>query len=905
MKTITLIALVIISSLIARAQTYEISFAAKGAGLTVDSVIVENLTQGIEESLGGNDILSLTVTIGINEQETDRDHRLLVFPNPMSGACQVIFEMGVSDMANIELIDITGKRIWFSHEKLASGMHSFRIDGLGKGLYILKISADEYLYSSKIISMNPADEQARLRYIGTIDAKMVHNPSSYLINPPGLKNGSSVVEMPYTSGDILKFRGKSGIHGAITMLVPSQSQVVTFLFIKCTDEDDNNYATVQIGSQFWMAENLNVGTRISSYQEQTDNNVIEKYCFENIDENCDTYGTLYQWNEMMQYEDAEGARGICPGGFHVPTQTEWQTMINYLGGESVAGGKLKENGLDHWLSPNTGATDASGFEALPGGWCAPDGTFLGGMTLNASFWTSTQLYSAPWFVNLDHDDAAAGMNDVGKEYGHSVRCIQDNAVELTALAGDTSKSWKLIHDVSTERYPLQVGPYDHTSIWWAAGLNNDEISIRQCQWNDEWIFGRDGTMSYITHGDFWADAGIFEPGYLCSGTDNMINLNGEDCSAWGDGVHQYALETGDDPKLRALGNGAFIGSYRVATDYEVMDLDPMVQDSIRYNLVKLSDGNVDTLIIEADYYFEIGDPYYGGYWRYVLVHYDNPEDEPPIPGNMPEASFSVTSDGLTVTCANTSLYGQQYLWDFGDGTTDTTFNAVHTYAYDDIYNITLTVTNTQGSDLASQEIWISETPLTIELLQGGPWKVRVAEYSIFVGPGMGDNSWWSVPLPCLDGSLIGTTDDWSCLPDDEFTFGSGGAFTYQAFGDVRNDGYFGVPNGCWDESALEGNGLYFASGTHSYAFTPASGEERPIITLTNGAGRAAFIGFYKGYYGGENSNEANPPNGGFNTNTYEVMGFIQAPDKDYLFISVDITSDHSGSAAWSAILERD
>jgi hypothetical protein len=91
--------------------------------------------------------------------------------------------------------------------------------------------------------------------------------------------------------------------------------------------------------------------------------------------------------------------------------------------------------------------------------------------------------------------------------------------------------------------------------------------------------------------------------------------------------------------------------------------------------------------------------------------------------------------------------------------------------------------------------------------------------------------------------------------------------------------------------------------THTFAFTPA-GSSRAIITLTNGPGFAAFIGFSKGYYGGENVNGADPPNGGNPTNRYEVMNYYELGEKEILIVTVDITSDHSGTAAWTMTLER-
>jgi hypothetical protein len=210
-----------------------------------------------------------------------------------------------------------------------------------------------------------------------------------------------------------------------------------------------------------------------------------------------------------------------------------------------------------------------------------------------------------------------------------VSIIDPNA-ELTKLVGDTAKTWKLLHDVSTHVYPLQVGPVDRSTIWWAVGYNNTEIANRPCMWNDEWTFKRDGTMIFNANGDYWAENPIFSPSNICQSTSNMISASGVDMSAWGDGVHRFRMDKGEKPKITALGKGAFIGFFKSATHYEVTKLNPMVQDSVTYDLIKIYDGVVDTLIIEAEYKFELTSTAPGGYWRYVLVHYDNPADEPPL-----------------------------------------------------------------------------------------------------------------------------------------------------------------------------------------------------------------------------------------------------------------------------------
>ncbi|MGV8115028.1 MAG: PKD domain-containing protein [Lentimicrobium sp.] len=478
--------------------------------------------------------------------------------------------------------------------------------------------------------------------------------------------------------------------------------------------------------------------------------------------------------------------------------------------------------------------------------------------------------------------------------------IADPDVELAKLVGATEKTWKLLRDVSTGRYPLEVGPANFSSIWWAMGRQNDELANRPCMLNDEWIFRRGGVMEFDSKGDYWAEGGVFFPSNTCASTEQMIGLSGEDLSAWGSGVHSFELTSGDQPKLKVIGLGAFIGLSKVATDAEVR----VPQQSVTYNIIKLTDGPVDTLILQTSY-MTGGTAPQPAYWRFVLVHYDNPLDEPPIPGPAPTAEFSFTASGRTITVTNTSTLADSYLWEFGDGQTSTENNPVHNYTTDGAFNIKLTATNANGFSTAMKFHFISKEGIVATDIQGGAWKVRLDEKSIFVGPAMASDGWWSLPLAYLDGSSTGV-DDWSCIANDEFIFSAGGVYEYKTNGNARNDGYFGGTNGCIsdDEIAGSGNGAAFGSGIHTWAFTPASGSNRAKITLTNGANRAAFIGFYKGYFGGENMNASDPPNGGNSTNTYEVVGYANTGTKEYLFVTVDVSAVHDGSSSWSAVLER-
>jgi len=182
------------------------------------------------------------------------------------------------------------------------------------------------------------------------------------------------------------------------------------------------YHTVQIGTQCWFKENLNIGTRINGSQNQINNGVIEKYCYDDNESNCNTYGGLYQWDELMQYVTTQGAKGLCPVGWHIPTDTEWTTLITYLGGESVAGGKMKST--SGWYNNGNGS-NSSGFTALPGGYRDYNGNFSN-LAHSAFFWSSSRSgASRAWSRSLDYDYESAGRYGSDKSDGFSCRCLQD------------------------------------------------------------------------------------------------------------------------------------------------------------------------------------------------------------------------------------------------------------------------------------------------------------------------------------------------------------------------------------------------------------------------------------------------------------------------------------------------
>jgi len=231
------------------------------------------------------------------------------------------------------------------------------------------------------------------------------------------------------------------------------------------------YNTVQIGTQCWFKENLNVGTMINGNQNQVNNQVLEKYCYNSDSVNCTTYGGLYQWDEMMQYTNQSGGKGICPDGWHVPTDEEWCTLEQLAdptitcistGWRGVdGGGKLKETGTIHWASPNTGATDSTGFSALPGGYRHTDGSFYD-FSSHGRFWTSSIGVSSSWYRSLKYNTAQINRDINDESLGFYVRCLKNPAPPVWSC-GDT------IHDARDGRIysTVEIG----TQCWMQHNLN--------------------------------------------------------------------------------------------------------------------------------------------------------------------------------------------------------------------------------------------------------------------------------------------------------------------------------------------------------------------------------------------------------------------------------------------------
>lgn len=277
-------------------------------------------------------------------------------------------------------------------------------------------TASQYDIRYSTSTITEANWNSATQCNGEPTPKVATSSESFTVT--GLSSNTTYYFAIKTSDEVPNWSGLSNVPSDATE--PNDSSSLT-------DIDGNVYKTIKIGDQWWMAENLKVthysnGDPIPLVTSSNEWGSLSTgaYCSYNNDEgNVATYGRYYNWYATVD------SRNIAPEGWHVPTDVEWQTLAEYLGGSAIAGGKMKETGTAHWYSPNTGATNESGFSALPGGY---RGIYGGSTNMGyyADFWSSTQNNSSQaWGRYMRYNYSGLGRYSGNKPDGISIRCVRD------------------------------------------------------------------------------------------------------------------------------------------------------------------------------------------------------------------------------------------------------------------------------------------------------------------------------------------------------------------------------------------------------------------------------------------------------------------------------------------------
>lgn len=401
----------------------------------LDSLKVKNLTQDCDTVLYYPDTVLFIYNVGIKQKPGHPGGFKVMqnYPNPVSDQTSIMIYVPQQGLVDLDISDAMGRNITTSSYNLEKGRHSFIFSPPDEGIYFFNAGWNGTSSNIKILAAATISKRSCiLKYSGSIP------------DDAPVKGVSAMRTFLFSPGDELMMIGYGDDLESGFMDYPETSQDYIFQFatnIPCpgTDSlyyDGQWYHTIQIFGQCWMKENLNVGVMVLSAQGQANNGIIEKFCMGDYQYYCSLFGGLYFWDEMMQYTNATGGQGICPEGWHVPGDFEWQILegavdSTYMIGDpewgqngwrgSDAGGNLKQTGTGLWEYPNTGATDAFSFTAIPGGYFVQNDFW--GPGYKCYLWSSQS--QGKHFRNLDWNQAKIQRNTGGGGAAFSVRCVRN------------------------------------------------------------------------------------------------------------------------------------------------------------------------------------------------------------------------------------------------------------------------------------------------------------------------------------------------------------------------------------------------------------------------------------------------------------------------------------------------
>lgn len=414
MSRLTLLITLMLSSIALNGQNINVTFTGTGAATQIDSVTATNLKTNQSVTLPGNETLILTVNTGI-PSVSELTNMGVVFPNPFSGRATFSMIIPKVQTVYLKVQNLVGQVVAETKALVQPGENEFALTVNTAGIYMVSLTSEQGTSSYKVICTDATEPDNRIQFYGMIPG--------FHKNPLDLKSFQTGFSLGYAIGDIILYRCKSGIYTTIVTDSPVSSRNYEVEFAACADPDGKNYSIIKIGDQIWMGENIAYLPSVSS--SSTGSNTIPYYYVYDYEgtnvvsakavSNYSTYGALYNW---------EAAKIACPSGWHLPSDAEWTILTDYLG--SSAGGLMKEVGTTHWESPNAGATNVSGFTALPGGCRYYNGGF-NNLGISATFWSASENgASSAWNRNLLYDDGGVYRYNVNRSGGFSVRCLQND-----------------------------------------------------------------------------------------------------------------------------------------------------------------------------------------------------------------------------------------------------------------------------------------------------------------------------------------------------------------------------------------------------------------------------------------------------------------------------------------------
>jgi uncharacterized protein (TIGR02145 family) len=418
-------------------NTLELTFTAQNNGqyVPLDHILIENLTQGGDTTLYAPDtVLILDIVTGIGDYGSNSENSFIVsqnYPNPFSHQTAINIYLPQKEKIEIIVRDILGREVGYYENTLSGGKHIYTLYPGNEKFYLCTVSGE---YASKTIKMVNANStpsngaQCKIVYTA-YDETAINNKSQKASNNFVFDHGDQLRYIGYAK-TINEVNGSDVIVDA-----PETNELYVFEIaegIPCPGAPTVNYGlqvynTVQIGTQCWLKENLNIGIMIPGSNDMYDNGILEKYCYNDEEDSCTKYGGHYMWDEIMQYTTVNGAQGICPEGWHIHTDEELKILEGTVDSQYPVGDPAWDDfgfrGLDvgknlksitGW-EPNLNGVDLYGFTALRSG-TGNDGCI----------WSSSEEGTdvAWWRWFNSYENSLYRGTAVKEMYAFSVRCVK-------------------------------------------------------------------------------------------------------------------------------------------------------------------------------------------------------------------------------------------------------------------------------------------------------------------------------------------------------------------------------------------------------------------------------------------------------------------------------------------------
>jgi uncharacterized protein (TIGR02145 family) len=471
MKNFLLLICMQVCCAIAFSQSVTLTFTAKDAAnhyVQLNRVVITNLTQSWQETIYWPDTtLTMQNGTGINDVETFHETSLQLSqnnPNPFAGATEVSLMVAEEGDVMLDIADVNGKIVGMHRMRPQAGIHQFRITLSTVGTYVMNARQNGQVSSIKMVCNDGGD--------GNIIEYKGNGGDALHVSATQPKNGPKYITVhSFNFGDQMEYVGYATINGSeVESDHISQAQNASQAFVlqfnvveipqdgqpcpgshTVTDYDGNVYNTVQIGNQCWMKENLRTthyanGTYITRASGITSSTTAYSYNPNNNSSNVSTYGYLYNWPAVMHGDSSStvnpsGVQGICPNGWHVPSDAEWTQMTDYVGSQpqyqcndSIIYIAKALASITGWSSStetcavgnNQGMNNTTGFSTLPAGYYNFGHYY--GFGCDAYFWSATEIEGNGYWVSrcyLDCNSAIVDRNRSYKGSGYPVRCLRD------------------------------------------------------------------------------------------------------------------------------------------------------------------------------------------------------------------------------------------------------------------------------------------------------------------------------------------------------------------------------------------------------------------------------------------------------------------------------------------------